>query len=660
MKKSWMKKSVVALLSALTLGLTGFPAEATDLPAGVLNYLRQKDPGVKVRFDGLVLLSHGETYVPVIPQDPALNPEPQQVIMSLPEDSVWPDLVQFDNHFFLVKLIQTASGRLTFPKMAEYPIQLREGLLPQDFVLPDNLYIPVELKVILGGLPYNPSYTPPKNPVPAPAASVLKALEMPAAVGVSSSPTPSVPVASAPRPLRQRVSYVFDLNEQKIQAIDAVTGRRQTDIRLDCVPATLKVSEDGRLLFAPCLSTNELVVVDTGSNLVKTRVAVGQRPDGALYVDALQSVVVSSRYSPYLSVVNVNNLMMGEKISLPGGSSVLALIPGDNKRLLAADPFKPDVHVVDLNSRTVEKTLKTLPDISAMRVVLSGERPELWVSSRSSHQVMGVDLATGRVIKTLSVGKKPVELGVSDGRLYVLSAGDARLDVIDLASRQAMEPIALSGTSFPSAMMVLPSEHRAYVVAAGAEGLTVVNLETMRVETALPAEFRASLIGMTPDAAASDPAMLTVQPAQALPPMTAGEPEAVPVEVPPALPDSKPDSKKEAKKAAKADKAKKRQKTEPATEEAAQSTPAQGAAPMMPVMPALGTENRLPTENSGKFTFKFGKSKMSQPAATETGLPQQLPAKQAPASRNEVEDLGADGSTGAQDDSPPMLDEINR
>src|SRR5690242_19189148 len=128
----WIRQALVAL-GVLTMAVSALPiAGATDLPAGVLSYLRQKDPKVKVRFDGLVLFSNGQSYVPVIPQDPSLNADSQQVIATLPEKDPYPDLIQFDNNFFLMRLVQTSSGRLTFPKMSEYPLQLKEGLLPQD------------------------------------------------------------------------------------------------------------------------------------------------------------------------------------------------------------------------------------------------------------------------------------------------------------------------------------------------------------------------------------------------------------------------------------------------------------------------------------------------------------------------------------------------
>jgi DNA-binding beta-propeller fold protein YncE len=478
-----------ALCAGLLLSMGTPPALATDLPSGVLNYLRQKDPHVKVRFDGLVLFSNGESYVPVIPQDPAFNADSQQVVSTIPAKAAYPDLIQFDNNFFLMRLIQTASGRLTFPKMVDYPIQLKEGLLPQDFVMPTNLFIPVELKVLLGALPYSPSFTPSQTPVTAPAATILQQ---------STSATNSVMNSGM-----ARVTYVFDLSSQRIMAIEPVTGRKQGEVALDCVPSSLRVAPEGKLLFVPCLSTNELVVVDTGSNLVKTRVDVGQRPDGVLYLDQTQDVVVSNRYSPFLSLVNSNNLTGEQKINLPGNGGAMSTIAGARvPKLVVADAFKPQIYLVDINTRVVEKTLAAIPDISALKAFQDPKGGlEIWAVSRTKKQLIALDGLSGKILKTFDVGEKPVDMAAYDGKLFVVSAGSDRVDVIDRLDQSKYGTIPLETESFPSGIAIVPSEKRAYITLAASQNFLTLNLTNLQVDKKVPVEFRASMIAMTPDKA---------------------------------------------------------------------------------------------------------------------------------------------------------------
>lgn len=486
--KNQMTKTICLLALSVLLASA---ADATELPPGVLRHLRQMDHQVKVRFDGLVLFSNGESYVPIIPQDASGNGDVEKVISNIPPNVQYPDVIQFDNDFFLLRLIQTSSGRLTFPKMQEYPIQMKEGLLPQDFVLPNNLYIPVELKVILGSLPYNPQYTPTDK---------------------TTSTSQALQESQTPMPLHHalRLAYVFDLTQQKILSIDPVTGQKKAEVSIDSMPSSLRLSPDSKLLFAPSLASNELVVIDTGSNLVKTRIPVGQRPEATLYLEAAQTIVVSNRFSQFLSLINTHDLVSGKKIELPGTGGAMAQIPhADTPQIVLADAFKPQIYLVDLSSRLVSKTLPAPPDISAVHVFqastvrtapdkLEPGKPEIWVLSRTENKAYVLD-TTGTILKTLDVGKKPIGMAAYDKKLFILSAGDARVDVIDCEKKTLLGSINIPAESFPSSIVSLPSEKRAYITTAAANSLVTINLDTFEIEENIPVEFRASLMAISPD-----------------------------------------------------------------------------------------------------------------------------------------------------------------
>jgi DNA-binding beta-propeller fold protein YncE len=619
-----MKKLLTTMLCAIGLACSmTVSALATDLPAGVLNYIRQKDPQVKVRFDGVVLFSNGEIYVPVIPQDPSLNEESQQVVMSIPEKAAFPDLIGFDNHFFLLRLIQTSSGRLTFPKMAEYPIQLKEGLLPQDFVMPPNLFIPVELKVILGALPYNPSFEEVKEP---------PALSLGQISGFHGA----------------RLAYVFDMNTQKITAIDPIMGHKQSDITLDCIPSAMTLNPENTLLFVPCLSTNELVVIDTRSNLVKTRVPVGQKPDSVLYLENRKSVVVSNRYSPFLSIVNAEELLTAEKVMLSdnGGTmasgGAMATVPGDPNHLVVADAFEAQVYWVNLTTRTVEKKLKAIDGISAIKVTLDAHaQPEIWVASRTESKVAMLNLTSDEPVVTLDVGKKPVSLALDQEYLFVLSAGDSQLDVIHWPTRKLLEPIALMADSFPSSLALVPAEHKAYIAMAGSTEMAIVDLASKQLENTLPVSFRANMIAMTPDPKAeAEQATVIAKHIPVIQPPEQKKPQLEAEKLPsigPEAPTESPARKKQGKKQEKDKKPQERPQLEEADEPQDLNAPR-----VMPVLRPGG----LPFGNgiNPSPTPGFGQS---------ANQPLNIPLSRGKAKKENAGDILPGGSV----EAPPMLDE---
>jgi hypothetical protein len=504
------------LLMALAFS---FPVSfALDLPPGVLSYLRAKDPGVKVRFDGLVLFGNGETYVPVLPQEGLENPEktapsgeklqsdpagqpgslaPDKTsvetgVKTDPEKALFPDFIQFKNNLYLVRLIQTSSGRLTFPKREVYPITLKQGLLPQDFVLPSNLFIPVELKVLLGALPYNPVYEVDPGKVLFPAAIALGSEAQPR---INNLPTRTV----------IQTGYSFDLNKQQLVGFDVQSGAIKHTLDLDCSPGSLQLSSNGKYLFVPCLSSDELVVVETESHLVKTRVPTGKRPDQTLLVSGLsqtesvEQLLIGNRYSPLITLVDGESLTSSRQITVPSSVGIMALVPPTQAsslpQVLAADPFSDDLFLINLQTGLVEKTMHGSENTSALSVLVTPTgKLEIWVMSRTQHTVKVLDFQTGEALASIVVGEKPVSMNYYGGKMFVLCAGDASIDIIEATGKHLEKPISLEPETFPASMSVV--DNRAYIMLAASEQMVVVDLHTEKLLDSVPIGFRSSMLAL--------------------------------------------------------------------------------------------------------------------------------------------------------------------
>ncbi|MEB3287535.1 MAG: hypothetical protein VKJ04_08540 [Vampirovibrionales bacterium] len=529
---------------------------ATRLPAGVLNYVHQKDPKVQVRFDGVVIFSNGNTYLPIIPQDPSARPDAIQVVATTPEKVDYPELIQFDNNFFLIKILQTSAGRLTLPRLANVPIQLKEGLLPQDLVMPNHLFIPDELKVILGELPYDPSL---KNAVPKESvAQTLKKLTPP---GASKASDTSNKAGTNPN---QRLLYAYDMDKQLLSRVDVLSKKIQATISLGCMPASMVSSPDGKYLYAGCLSSNEVVVVDLAANLIKTRVGVGSKPQDLLLLPDVGYLVVGNRFEQTLDLINTHDLLPATKefkIDLPGRPGPMAAI--SERQILVADAYKNQIYQYDLSNRQLERTINTLPDVSALWIErIENANPRLWVTSRSEGKVQVLDLPSAKPIATVAVGSKPIAIqsakfnpaeqrasqpaitnemmaaapsksdskkenevvpGAAAGsaktevtpeaqnllkdqvRVYVLCAGDDRIDIIDADKLRLSSSINLSPGMFPTAMVIPAAEKLAYIGGAGQDGIAVVDLiqnqpletvsvpfRTFSLTMAIPLQFASS------------------------------------------------------------------------------------------------------------------------------------------------------------------------
>ncbi len=493
---------LLLLAVCLLLGLNA-SVEATQLPPGVIGYLYQKDPKVQVRFDGVVIFSNGETYLPVIPQDPTINPDPQKVIKTIPEKAAFPDVIQFDNNYFLLRMIQTASGRITMPKVATYPFAVKEGLLPQDLVVPSNLFIPEELKIILGELPYNPS--PDKTSLGVTTAKSLGAVK-------SIDPNtgairPSHTVDNHPTSL-----FAYSIDDQTLMTVNPDTGQTTGKIELACVPSTMKASLDGKNLYVGCLSNNEIVVIDANASLIKARVPVAERPTELTVIPNSHWLVVSHKYANHITLVDTQTLLPPEasmRIELPGKSGVVAGINANE--ILVADAYDEFLYKVNLTDKSVVGKIATgLKDLSAVAVITQGQsRPEIWVTSRSESKLGLIDLVSATSVSSQTVGQKPTEMKQLGNKLYILSSDEARIDVMDLDRHTIGEPIMLSPQSFPVTLVFNPALQRAYVGSAARAGITVIDTSRQSVEKIIETAFRSANVAYcNPDA--SDPKSLVI------------------------------------------------------------------------------------------------------------------------------------------------------
>ena len=134
--------------------LTSLASYATKLPPYILETLKKELPSAKVRFDGLVSLPNGVTYIPVLPSDVKKNPV-GKVVSTYPEDkklSQYPEVVLFDSNFALLKVIKNKEGKPTVTNSKNIPFIVKTGIFPQDMLVPPGLVIPEDMQVMMGDL----------------------------------------------------------------------------------------------------------------------------------------------------------------------------------------------------------------------------------------------------------------------------------------------------------------------------------------------------------------------------------------------------------------------------------------------------------------------------------------------------------------------------
>lgn len=579
-------------------------AYGTDLPVGLLHYLYQEDSHVVVRFDGLITFSNGQQYLPVIPQIQKDSSAGFQVVQIYPS-SKQPDLIRFKNNWFLIRLVKTNTGKISLARLMEYPIEMKEGILPQDFVMPENLYVPSELKVILGDLPYKAAASN-QGTSPSGLKSSTTLLKN-KSLSIESHPglIPSA-IKQPGQEGRNITLYVANLNNETLSVIHPGLDQLEEQIPLNCVPSSMSKSPDKKSLYITCTTSNEILVLDTDTNLIKTRVKVNSSPSElavlppvAILTDGKNKVekkpnplkpswlqvnpfynsknlntpmfiypstvekrlhtrfyvplkveftgncplssqpanasvlqfdkrtgqplvaatsndnsiseserdddekespphqfLVSYHYDNHLTLIDGDRLKACSRIEIPGPGGVM-YYSRRFKTLFVADASDPKVYEINPDSGILARTLSGLPSISGLMLTIDSEHhPYLWILSRSKAQVGIVDLVSGQPIKLLGVGKKPVDWVLFHKKLYVLSALDDRIDVIDADSQTLQAPIPLPAGTYGTAITLGPEGVMAYISSVGTEQVGVVNLRSGVFEKSIPIDVKGIAISL--------------------------------------------------------------------------------------------------------------------------------------------------------------------
>jgi len=171
-------------------------------------------------------------------------------------------------------------------------------------------------------------------------------------------------------------------------------------------PIETAFSADGRLLYVVCQDSDEIRILDTGSDVVLGAIHVGHVPRG------------------------------------------IALSP-DGQKLYATNAWSDTVSVIDLASRVVVQTLTTGFEPTGVVVDHPGET--LYVANRLSSDVSVIDLATGREMKRLLAGRGASYLAMSpDGKkIYCThiypnpgsfrSKPESEITIIDTSTRKVVD-----------------------------------------------------------------------------------------------------------------------------------------------------------------------------------------------------------------------------
>lgn len=459
-----MRKFLVLIVIFLFNILT---VQAANMPENIVNYVKKDFPNAEVRFDGLITIDR-TLYLPLFPAK-FLEPEVLKVKKTAPENLTLkdlPDVVVFNNDFVLMKVIDD-NGKRTILYQENPFEEVRTGLLPQDMLVPRGLVVPYNIKSIVGGLKITTEEE-----------KSMKVSSELVEEKVINTKVKNDLVATVSQ-LKDKVFYIITCKSKNIHVVPSDKASPEYALSMPSIPIDLKGYKNFLLITAYDLL--ELNVISLADEEVIKTFEFDSQPTEILFDKKTSKAYVATPETSSIYIIDLVTMNLKQKIQVNGMCTRLHL-SSDGTKLIYVDKKTNDVWAVELNNDYVIKEVGIFPNISA---IVYAEN-KIYLASRTKNRIAIIDYATLTEIQEVNVDSKPIDMYLHNSNLYILSAENSVLQVLNTQTDKITDKIYLNTNSFATKINTIDNTNIAIITGAKSGKYSVLNLDKKQVIKTLP------------------------------------------------------------------------------------------------------------------------------------------------------------------------------
>ena len=462
----------------MTIGIFN-SAFSAAIPDNVQNFINTSFPETDYRFDGIITLPDNTVYLPLFPAK-IINPEKLEIKQTYPENknlSDKPNVVILNNDFVLLKLLTDTKGRKTIYKMANPPIEVQTGLLPQDMLVPKGLIIPENLKSITGNLII--------DTVDAPGIRIEST--KPVITQLSGSTLKTLSQIPA---LKNKNFYVSSPYSKNIQVLNLGAKTPEYSLKQSNVPISMKAYDNFLIVTAYDKPSADIIAL-ADDQIIK-QVNTNTQPDEILIDYNKKIAYISSSVDSSIYVLNLETMNLFKQIKITGMCEKLTL-SDDGTKLFYYDKRNRDIWAIELDNNYLLKEIGKFPNVS--KIVYSNNK--IYVTSRTKNRVAIIDYNTINLIAEFEICDKPIDMLTYKDKVYVLGANDNSIQIIDTNTDEVTDSIYLNTNGFSTKISYIENTNIALITDTKASLYTVFDLDTKKVISTIPIDIPVNAIVVT-------------------------------------------------------------------------------------------------------------------------------------------------------------------
>jgi YVTN family beta-propeller protein len=215
-----------------------------------------------------------------------------------------------------------------------------------------------------------------------------------------------------------------------MSAVDRTTGKVRATVAVGSEPEGVAVSDDDRIVYVTCETSNSIYVVDARSMKVLAQIPTGKRPRAIYLAGESQRGYVTDEFAAALTVFDTHDFKALTTIGLgdPGAVRPMGIASFDGRKLYVTTGRFGALLEVDPQTQRVVRSVEKVGQ-RPWGLALSHDGAKAYTANGPSGDVSVIDVASGQVEARITVGGSPWGIvaapwrAVADGRDQVPAEG---------------------------------------------------------------------------------------------------------------------------------------------------------------------------------------------------------------------------------------------
>ncbi len=450
------------LLIALCTFLINQCAMASRLPDDFWAYLQKQFPNSTQRFDSLVILSDGTTYIPLYP---AQTSEEKNIKLEYTYPlglslASKPEVAIFNNNFVLLKLLRDKNGNFSITKNEDLPLKVKLGVMPQDMLVPVGLQVPESLMLTLGDL-----VIPQKN-------DNMIVVATDAKIGNNKDEKDKITPLNELRNKKTLIST----DKSKFVLIYNGEGKNSLyELKLNGLPSKIVASNKSKFALVMYFGSKTVEIIDLTNERMVSQINLDDMPKDA-DLDTVNNIAyVASANASSIYMIDLNSAKLVKVIKLEQSPEKVA-VSNDGQSLCFTDRNTQKIYSLKLVDNSY--VAKFIADGKNLSRILF-KNGNIYTISRTDNKMSIYNEDEAFLTGEIKLHEKPTDAVFYQDKIYILCAQDNMVDVYDTKSQKIVENIVLDNNGFYSKITMIPNQPNALITGIQTKKFLLLNLEKM-------------------------------------------------------------------------------------------------------------------------------------------------------------------------------------